>query len=79
MNHTKERLTVAVLGPRDKFFHIPGVVAYVGVRGLPKLTFWAVAEAVAEDRKISATVAEAVAEAEGSFFNKSLVGYQFAE
>ena len=46
--------------------------------GLPKVNFWAVAEAVAVDRKTSATVAEAVAEAEGLDFNKSLVGYQFA-
>ena len=45
-------------------------------RGLPKVTFWAVAEAVAVDGKTSATVAEAVAE--GLDFNKSLVGHQFA-
>ena len=42
------------------------------------MTFWAVAEAVAVDGKTSATVAEAVAKAEGLDFNKSLVGYQFA-
>ena len=35
------------------------------------MTFLAVAEAVAVDRKTSATVAEAVAEAEGLDFNKS--------
>ena len=46
--------------------------------GLPKVTFWAVAEAVALDGKTSATVAEAVAEAEGLDINKILVGYQFA-
>ena len=45
-------------------YHIAG-------RGLPKVTFWAVAEAVAVDGKTSATVAEAVAEAEGLDFNKS--------
>ena len=43
--------------------------------GLPKVTFWAVAEAVAVDGKPSATVAEAVAK--GLDFIKSLVGYQF--
>ena len=47
-------------------------------RGLPKVTFWAVAEAVAEAGKTSATVAEAVAKAEGLDFIKSLVWYQFA-
>ena len=46
--------------------------------GLPKVDFWAVAEAVAVDGKTSATVAKAVAEAEGLDFNKSLVWYQFA-
>ena len=44
--------------------------------GLPKVNFRVVAEAVAVDRKTSATLAEAVAE--GLDFNKSLVGYQFA-
>ena len=44
--------------------------------GLPKVTFLAVAEAVAVDGKTSATEAEAVAE--GLDFNKSLVGYQFS-
>ena len=41
------------------------------------MTFWAVAEAVAEDGKTSATVAKAVAKAEGLDFIKSLVGDQF--
>ena len=41
------------------------------------MTFWAVAEAVAVDGKTSATVAEAVAEAEGLDLT-SLAGYQFA-
>ena len=38
--------------------------------GLPKVTFWAIAEAVAVDGKTSATVAVAVAEAvaKGSIF-----------
>ena len=44
--------------------------------GLPKVTFLAVAEAVAVDGKTSATEAEAVAE--GLDFNKILVVYQFA-
>ena len=35
------------------------------ISGLPKVDFWAVAEAVAVDGKTSATVAEAVAVAEG--------------
>ena len=39
------------------------------------MTFLAVAEAVAVDGKTSATEAEAVAEAEGLDFNKSLVHY----
>ena len=43
-----------------------------GSSGLPKVTFWAVAEAV--NGKTSATVAEA----EGLDFTKSLVGHQFA-
>ena len=47
-------------------------------RGLLKMTFWAIDKAVAEARKTSATVAEAIAEAEGLDFNKILVGYQFA-
>ena len=46
--------------------------------GLPKVTFLAVAEAVAVYGKTSATEAEAVAEAEGLDFNKILVVYQFA-
>ena len=37
----------------------------MGVSGLPKVNFWAVAKAVAVDEKTSATVAEAVAVAEG--------------
>ena len=42
--------------------------------GLPKVDFWAVAEAVAVDGKTSATVAEAVAEGEGfNFQNLSKV------
>ena len=51
---------------------------WVWISGLPKVDFWAVAEAVAVDGKTSATVAEAVAEAEGLDLNKSLFGYQFA-
>ena len=43
--------------------------------GLPKVTFWAVAEAVAVDGKTSATEAVAEAVAEGLDFNKSLVDY----
>ena len=39
------------------------------ISGLPKVTFWAVAEAVAVDEKTLATIAEAVAEAEGLDFN----------
>ena len=46
--------------------------------GLPKVNFRAIAETVAVDGKTLATVAEAVAEAEGLDFNRSLVGYQFA-
>ena len=41
------------------------------------MVFWTVAKAVAVDGKTSATVAEAVAEAEGLYFIKSLIGYQF--
>ena len=42
------------------------------------MTFLAVAVAEAVDGKTSAVEAEAVAEAEGLDFIKSLVGYQFA-
>ena len=59
-------------------FHFGLTVFAILNSGLPKVTFWAVAEAIAEDGKTSAAVAEAVAEAEGLDFNRSLVGYQFA-
>ena len=37
MNVIKEWLTVAMCGPRDKFFHIPGVGESVGVPWEPML------------------------------------------
>ena len=50
-----------------------------GHSGLPKVNFWAVAEAVAVDGKTSATVAVAEAVAVGFYKQASHVGYQFTK